>query len=155
MHTDPATGSRAPAVPADQLAAPTGRQVMWLEYSLIGASDQAESELRRACERYIADLISRVQADEDNDRAKALSTPEITASTVIRADARLRERTPRVKPTRTLLAAQFLSPAAGSVAGIYGGIIASSNASVADGVMFGCAFVTSILATGWVVWGPR
>lgn len=142
-------------MPENHLDAADERQRIFLDYSLVGASPQAELELKAACDRYVADLIKRVEADEGNDRAKAVNLPEITASTVIRADARLRERTPREKPTRLHMLAQFLSPVSGGVAGVYGGVITSPNGTVGDGVAFGFAFAFSAIATGIAVWGKR
>lgn len=133
----------------------SSEKTLILRYELPGSADPAEQQIARSCQGYLIDLVDRVRSEEEGDRVKGLLEPEVTASAVIRADAHLRDKTSRTKPSRTYTLAQFAAPISGGLAGILAGPAFGQQGSAILGAAFGVALLLSIVSTAWTVWGRQ
>jgi hypothetical protein len=108
-------------------------------------SPTAQSRLQDAVQKYTENLAARVHEIEERERAAGVINPEITASTVVKAEAALRERGTIARVSMQEIALRIAAPIFSGGAGVTGSYLHSLLQAVAFGVVTAIAVMSTLM----------
>lgn len=107
-------------------------------------SEAARNEIKTSIRNFVRDLERKIQEVAEDEKAHGAKDIEVTASTVIKANSKLRESLSSSRTRARDVAVGLAIPICAGAAGILGGDITHS---ALQAVLFGATAATAIFAT--------
>jgi hypothetical protein len=108
-------------------------------------SDAVRSQIAKLLQRRADSLSAKIHEVEQDERVPGAEEPEVTASTVIKAEAKLNERLTNTKKSKWDVALRLSAPISSGAAGILGSYLNSTFQSALFGFVAAFAVFTTAL----------